>query len=243
MTGNGSAWPQLNSWHLAQSAVIAAAVGAVLLLLFWRRLLLREKALLVSALALIVLLLCSDVQTLSMTSYRSHMIEHLIVILVIAPLVAAGINLSISRPFATIGFLSFTVLIPLYHLTALGSWVMSQSGGHFVELGSFLVVGIWFWTPVYGARRVMNNQQRLTYMLLALPVVATTGLVLWSSTSRSLHTTGMSMSTLNIGDIHNGGLIMMVWGSAMMIAHTAGLALFVVSREHASRVPIGLRYS
>jgi cytochrome c oxidase assembly factor CtaG len=217
--------------------------GVVGLAVSWARLSERQKSFLGSALVVTVLLLSSDVQRLAMMSYRCHMIEHLIVILVIAPLVAAALNVPMSRPFATLGFLAFTVLVPLYHLTPLGSWVMGHSGGHYVELVSFLVVGVWFWTPVYGARRVMGDQQRLTYTVLALPVIAVTGLVLWSSTSASLSNTGMRMAMVTIGDIHNGGLIMMIWGSAMMVSHVLGLALEATLHARAVREPVGLRYT
>ncbi|MFZ1063057.1 MAG: cytochrome c oxidase assembly protein [Acidimicrobiales bacterium] len=171
------------------------------------------------------------------------MIEHLLVILVIAPVISSAVTVPMSRMYATGGFLAFTVLVPLYHLTSLGSWVMNQSGGHVVELASFLLVGVWFWTPVYGVRRVMGDQQRLTYTMLAVPVVATTGLVLWSSTASSLSSTGMRMAMVTIGDIHNGGLIMMVWGTAMMMGHVAGQALQAALRAHSLREPAGIRYS
>ena len=243
MNVNGSSWPNWRSWHVTSVAFVVAVVGAVALFAVWARFSRRQKSCLVSALVGTVLLLSSDVQRLAMMSYRSHMIEHLLVILVIAPLVATAVNIPMSRPFATLGFLAFTVLVPLYHLTPLGSWVMSQSGGHYLELFSFLVVGVWFWIPVYGMHRVMGDQQRLTYTVLALPVIATTGLVLWSSTSASLSDTGMRMAMVTIVDIHNGGLIMMIWGTVMMVGHVIGLVLQATLRVRAVREPIGLRYT
>jgi hypothetical protein len=88
----------------------------------------------------------------------------------------------------------------------------------------------------------MNDQQRLTYTVLALPVIATTGLVLWSSTSASLSDTGMKMAMVTIGDIHGGGLVMMVLGSVMMVGHVIGLSAHAALRDRALRQPVGLRY-
>ena len=111
------------------------------------------------------------------------MVEHIWSCSLIAPLIAGAIKCRLSRPMATAGFFAFTLLVPLFHLTPLGNWVMKYPEGHYIELTSFLVVGVWFWLPVYGGRRTLGDQQRITYTVLALPVIATTGLVLWSSTN------------------------------------------------------------
>ena len=243
MNSFGSSWPSWDSWHLTVASIGIAALGVAALLALRTRLSRRQRICLASALLVTVLLLSSDVQRLAMASYRCHMIEHLLVIVVIAPLVAGAVTIPLSRAVATVGFLAFTVLVPLYHLTSLGSWVMSQAGGHYVELASFLVVGVWFWAPVYGARRVMGDQQRLTYTMLAVPVIATTGLVLWSSTAASLSSTGMRMAMVTIGDIHNGGLIMMFWGTLLMMGHVVGQGLLTALRVRAVREPVGLRYT
>ena len=242
MSMSGASWPRWDSWHFSMAGLVTGGVGAGLIIVMRRHLSIRQQWFLVGALAASVLLLCSDVQSLSMTSYRSHMIEHLIVLLVIAPLVASSVSLRVPKPVATLGFLAFTVLIPLYHLTPLGSWVMSHEGGHYVELSSFLIIGVWFWTPVYGIRQVMSERQRVTFTTLALPVVATTGLVLWSSTAASLSVTGMRMAMITIGDIHNGGSIMMLWGTILMLVHVIVITMIAAFRGRAERVPIGLRY-
>jgi cytochrome c oxidase assembly factor CtaG len=171
------------------------------------------------------------------------MVEHILVVLVIAPLFAGAINVSLSRPTAAAGFIAFTVLVPLFHLTSLGGWVMQYPEGHFIELTSFLVVGVWFWLPVYGGRRTLGDQQRITYTVLALPVIATTGLVLWSSTDLSLHTVGMSMSNVSLMDVHDGGIVMMALGTALMIVHVSVLSVLAATRLRAIREPVGLKYA
>jgi cytochrome c oxidase assembly factor CtaG len=243
MTGNGAAAPNWGSWHLTEVGIVVAGLGFAVLLANWPRLMARQRYLLSLALGATVLLLSSDVQALSMSSYPCHMVDHLVVVLLIAPLIAGASNIRVSRSLSTIGFLAFTLLIPLFHLTPLGSWVMRYPEGHYFELATFLVVGVWFWIPVYGSRRTLGDQQRITYTVLALPIIATTGLVLWSATASSLHSVGMDMSNITIVDVRDGGLVMMVLGTILMVAHVALLCLQAALRQRTSRIPVGLKYA
>ena len=243
MTGNGSAWPDWRSWHFSGVAAAFAVVGLLGLLAYWPRMKTRQRLLLCAALVETVALLSSDIQALAMSSYVSHMVEHLAVALLIAPLIAGAITTPTNRPFATAGFFALTLLVPLFHLTPLGSWVMNYPDGHYLELGCFLLVGVWFWTPVYSVRHVLGDQQRIAYTVLALPVVATTGLVLWSSTNSSLHNVGMNMSNISIADIHHGGTVMMGLGTALMLGHVTVLCARAASHYYAAREPVGLKYA
>ncbi len=243
MADPGSAWPEWTQWHVTWLALVVALAGAAVLALVARRRDRRQLAAWSGTLVLVLVLLASDVQRTAMVSYRSHMIEHLVVLLVVAPLIAAGSRARLSRSAGTLGLVAFTVLVPLYHLTRLGTWVMEHSGGHDVELLSFVVVGTWFWLPIYGANRSLTDLQRLVVTFVALPVIATTGLVLWSSDSASLGAVGMDMASMTIGDLRSGGVVMIEWGSVMMLAHLIGLALATWRRRRGSIEPVGLRYA
>jgi cytochrome c oxidase assembly factor CtaG len=243
MTAKGSAWPNWGSWHITEVGVVVAAIGVAGLLVAWPRVSARQRYLVSLGLFAAVLLLSSDVQTLSMSSYPSHMVEHIIVVLVIAPLLAGATTTRLSRPMSTSGFFAFTVLVPLFHLTPLGSWVMQYPEGHYVELVAFLFVGMWFWIPVYGTGRTLSDQQRITYTVLALPVIATTGLVLWSATTSSLQSVGMDMSNVTIADVRDGGLVMMVLGTSLMLGHVVALSLQAATHQRALRLPAGLKYA
>lgn len=243
MTAKGSAWPNWSSWHVTPVGVVVSGIGIAILITAWPRISLRQKYLLSASLSATVLLLSSDVQALSMSNFPSHMVEHVIVVLLIAPLVAGAINFPLSRPMSTLGFFAFTILIPLFHLTPLGSWVMQYPEGHLVELATFFLVGVWFWIPIYGGGRTLGDQQRITYAVLALPVIATTGLVLWSSTASSLQSVGMDMSNITIADVRNGGLVMMVLGSTLMLAHVVVLFVRAATQQRARRLPVGLKYA
>jgi cytochrome c oxidase assembly factor CtaG len=230
-------------WYLSELAVIIAALGISGLLVTWSRLSQRQRVLLTTALALTVFILSSSVQAMSMSNYSAHMVEHLIVVLVIAPVVAGAVSHPLRRPLAVIGFAALTVLVPLFHLTSLGEWVMKYRDGHLFELAAFFLVGVWFWAPVYGSQRVMGDQQRITYTVLALPVIATTGLVLWSATPASLRDVGMSMSNITILDVRQGGVVMMAMGTALMLMHLIALGVTAAAHQRAIHEPVGLRYA
>jgi cytochrome c oxidase assembly factor CtaG len=242
MTHVGSAWPFLGGWHINILVDVIGILGVGLLCYLVARRTSRTIVPWSIALVFSVALLSSNVQATALTSYRSHMIEHILVIMVIAPLVASGMRLRLSRSSATWGLIAFTILVPLYHLTRLGAWVMQQSGGHVVELMSFAVVGVWFWLPVYGMNRALNDLERLTFTFIALPVISTTGLVLWSSNSRSISSVGMAMPSMTVGDLRNGGLVMIEWGTALMFAHLVFLAYLAAHRWRANRQPVGIKY-
>ena len=112
MTGNGSAWPNWSSWHLSGSVLVVVVAGLVGLFASWPRISSRQRLQRQTGLVATASLLSSDVQKLSMSSYPSHMVEHIVVVLLIAPLIAGAINLRLSRPLATAGFFAFTLLGP-----------------------------------------------------------------------------------------------------------------------------------
>ena len=174
-----------------------------------------------------------------MTSYRCHMIEHIVIVALIAPIFASSIRQTLSKSVATLGFLAFTIVVPLYHVTRLGGLVMGHSYGHMLELATFLIIGIWFWTPVYGARQMMSPLARTCYVALAVPIIATTGLVLWSSSKTYLRSVNMNMSGITIADIHEGGLVMMFLGTTIMLGHVLCLATAALRQSLRSQEPLG----
>lgn len=240
---SGSTWPSLEVWHVSVAAMVVAVGGACVIAVAARERSVREVRPWIVATILLVALLCSDVQATAMTNYRSHMIEHLAVVTIIAPLFARGSRLRVSRSAATLGLIAFTLLVPLYHLTRVGAWVMVQSGGHYLELGSFLVVGIWFWLPIYGRRPSLSDTQGLVVTFIALPVITTTGLVLWSSDARSVANMSMAMPSMSVASLHAGGMVMIEWGSSLMIAHLVLQAAVAISRRRALHQPVGVRYA
>lgn len=243
MTHGTETWRFFGTWHLSVLILVIGIAAVVWLRIMANHRTFRELIPWSLAIVVSMVLLSSNVQATAMTSYRSHMIEHLIVILIVAPLVAGGMRWRLSRSGATCALLAFTVLVPLYHLTRMGAWVMQQQGGHVVELVSFFIVGVWFWLPVYGVNRAMTDLQRITFTFIALPVIATTGLVLWSADSDSLSSVGMAMPGMTLNQVRVGGLAMIEWGSALMIVHLIALMSMALHQRRGERVPVGFKYA
>jgi cytochrome c oxidase assembly factor CtaG len=239
MRGSGSAWPNLTVWHLNSLVVVVIVGGVAVLIARWRFVQFRERRTVAIGIASLALLLASDIQTLAMTSYRCHMIEHIVIVTLVAPIFAASVHWPLSKSTATLGFLAFTLVVPLYHVTRLGGLVMSHSYGHVLELATFLVIGIWFWAPVYGARQMMSPLMRTCYVALAVPIIVTTGLVLWSSSRSYLESVNMNMAGITISDIHEGGLVMMLLGTVTMLGHVMGLAILALRQSLRSQEPLG----
>ena len=125
-----------------------------------------------------------------MHDYSPHMVEHVLVVLVLAPMaVLAWGPARITRSATTLAFLTYVVLVPLYHLTRLGGIVMRSPGEHATELIIFGLVGIFFWCGPYASD--MSALERSSYVALALPVSIFTGIALHSSNQTPF--TGMDM--------------------------------------------------
>ena len=163
-------------------------------------------------------LVSSPLHRSAMHDYSSHMVEHVLVVLVLAPLaVLAWRPSGVTRSAMTFAFLTYVVLVPLYHLTRLGGIVMSSPGEHATELIIFGLVGIFFWCGPYASD--MSALERTTYVALALPVSIFTGIALHSSKQTPF--TGMGM-TPALHDVQRGGFVMAVLSSIFLLVHLGG---------------------
>lgn len=168
---------------------------------------------------LILLDFLSPVHSDGMTSYQLHMYEHLLFVLVIAPLLITGWQpRPLSRPLALIAFLLYVILIPLYHLTQLGDYFMQSPSSHLLELTAFTAVGMmFFWGPYLSN---FERWVRVSYVGLALPVSIYTGLALMS-VRRAPFWMSDSMNDSNHGIemIHSGGVTMASISCLMLAVH------------------------
>lgn len=237
MSMRGAHWPSLVAWHLSIYTVIVLV--AVLVMLALRPRNPRVFGALAGGFAATAVLISSDVAYLSMMSYPAHMLDHIILTLGVAPFLAAAIPWRFRQKWAAVAFLSFTILVPLFHLTQIGGMVMAQADGHLVEEISFVVVGTLFWWPIYGVASELGAVARVTYVALAVPVMLTTGLVLWSALPSALATYGMRLPTMNIADIHQGGVAMIIAGGVGMLFHLGLSIVAVIQRELHSHTPVG----
>ena len=141
------------------------------------------------------------------TLFYDHMIQHLMLLMVAAPLIAMGAPLELLERSTTgsahdtvtvlldsrvagvvghpiTGFVLYAVLVPATHLTSLYNRLLTNDLAHDNEHLMFLIVGYLFWRPVVAiepTRHPLTPAVRLVYLMLAIPIDTFSGLVLLSA--------------------------------------------------------------
>lgn len=210
---HSATWSQ---WSINSDALIVLIVAATVAYVWPRRRILVAPWWLGSIFAAV--LFCSPIHQLSMSSYPAHMTEHLLIVLVIAPLIVIGSNpRGATPPVSVIGFFAYIILIPLYHLTKLGGVIMRSTGAHSVELIVFFFVGIMFWWGPLGG--VFNRIQRLAYVAMSIPVSIFTGLALMGASRPPFPLDPMSTKPNPLEDLHRGGVVMATLSLLLLAVH------------------------
>ncbi len=194
--------------------------------------------------------------------YYDHMIQHLLLIMVAAPLIAMGAPLELarqatgggahrllaraldSRPAGfvghpLVGFVLYAVTIPVAHLTAFYNETLVHDELHDLEHILFLVVGYLFWRPVVAiepSRHPLNPWLRLVYLMAAVPVDTFCGLALTSATHELFpyyETLHRTWGPSLVTDLHMGGAIMWVAGDSLMLIAMIPVTIQLVRAEEA----------
>ena len=179
------------------------------------------------------------------TLFYDHMIQHLMLIMIAAPLIAMGAPVELlvrsttgsthravtraldSRVAEVVGhpitgFVLYAVLVPAVHLTSLYNEMLTNDLAHDNEHLAFLVVGYLFWRPVVAiepSRHPLNHGLRLVYLMLAVPIDTFSGLVLLSTNHEmfsSYFNVHRTWGPSLVGDLHTGGAIMWMAGDGLM---------------------------
>jgi len=254
------------SWHdLGQShfGVIALILlfGALLLYVFatqrasgWSTL---RTTSFIAGLVVTFLATQSVIGVFDMEYFSDHMIQHLLLIMVAAPLFALSAPLDLAyaagssrvrrvldgrfMKFTThplVGFALYFVFIPITHLTSLFNLMMEHEWVHHLEQIGFLVVGYLFFRAAFGLERgaTIHRGLRLVYVMAAVPVDTITGLALsMSSTVPFSQYTKMapigSTTPSILANIHLGGAIMWIGGDALMLLACIPIAVAWVKWE------------
>lgn len=194
--------------------------------------------------------------------YYDHMIQHLMLIMMAAPLVAMGAPLELIRRASSgsthravvraldsnvagvighplVGFVLYAVTIPTAHLTVLYNVSLTNGVAHDGEHLVFLVVGYLFWRPVVAiepSRRRLHPGMRLVYLMLSVPVDTFCGLVLFSTNHEMFpyyNTFKRAWGPTLVGDLHIGGAIMWLGGDALMVLAMIPVTIQLVRHEEA----------
>jgi putative copper resistance protein D len=176
--GKGPAWPTSRTWAFFGGLVVT------------------------------VVALLSPVDTYADVSFSVHMLQHVLLMMVAAPLFALGAPVTLalrasraetrrrillpilhSRAVAflthpLVAFSLFAVAQYVSHFTGFYQAALRSSPVHYVEHAVFLVTALLFWWPVVGldpAPRKLSHPARLLYLVAAMPMEAFLAVALLSS--------------------------------------------------------------
>ncbi len=178
--------------------------------------------------------------------FWDHMVQHLLLIMVAAPLFAIASPLQLSWRATTgtshiavtevlrsapakflghpiVAFLLYAVMIPLSHLTNWYNLTLENESLHNAEHLAFLVVGYLFWRQIFGADPNcyrLHPALQFFYLFLAIPIDTFTGLSLTGATHElfpAFLATHRTWGPSYVVDLHVGGDIMWVVGDTLML--------------------------
>lgn len=205
---------------------------------------------------LVVMLLAVDsfIGVYDQTLFWVHMVQHLMLIMITAPLLAVGCPVLLlwrattgeahqrvtralrSRPaelldHPLVAFVLYALVIPITHLTVLYDWTIDSGAFNDVEHLLFVVVGYLFWRQVV-AREPSSHRlhpgMRLAYLAFAVPVDSFTGLTL-TEESREIFPAFVAQHRTwgpsLVTDLHLGGVVMWVGGDSLMFVAMIPVAL------------------
>jgi putative copper resistance protein D len=214
----------------------------------------RRLAALLAGLATIALALLSPLDALADEAYSAHMVQHLLLTMVAAPLLVAGAPITLllrlasrgirrslllpalhSQPVRLIahpvvGWAAFVAVSWAVHLTPLFGAALADPGVHEVEHALLLGSGLLFWFPVIAADPVpwrLDHGARFAYVSLALPAGSLLGLVIYSLPTPlwSEYVARARMAGIDaLADQRLAGSIMWVGGDMLLLAALAFVA-------------------
>lgn len=171
--------------------------------------------------------------------HAAHMIQHLLLIMVAAPLFAFAAPLELLRRAVPssekllggvilrivlhplFGFALYAAFIPASHLSGLFDLMLRSMWFHHFEQVAFLVSGYLFFRHALGVENEdeLHPGLRLVYVMAAVPIDTVTGLALAMSSHNPFPTYAQSMRSPAdiLNDIHLGGAIMWIGGDALML--------------------------
>jgi cytochrome c oxidase assembly factor CtaG len=178
--------------------------------------------------------------------FADHMVQHLILVMIAAPLFAASAPLDLASaalrgrakravdgfidgPVGHVvlhplfGFVAYVVFIPLTHLTGIMDVAVRHEELHNLEHVAFLVVGYLYFRHVFGIERgpvKLHPGLRLVFLMVAVPVDTITGLALAMSSYNpfpALAELGRPWGPSVLTDVRTGGAIMWIGGDSLML--------------------------
>ncbi len=239
-------WHHLNQWQLDAVPIVMLLAAGLLYVMAARRVgawsVWRTTSF---AAGLVVTFLATEsvVGVFDSAYFSDHMIQHLLLIMIAAPLFALSAPLDLAYAAGGGGlrrlldgrvmtvlthplfaFALYFAFIPTAHLTGLFDLMLRHEWLRNLEHIGFLVTGYLFFRVAFGLERgtTIHRGLRLVYVMAAVPVDTFTGLALAMSSKnpfpsyRHLSPTGSTASSI-LDSIHLGGAIMWIGGDALML--------------------------
>jgi len=253
-------WHHLNQWDLGVIPIILLLCAALIYAQYVRRTPGWPRVRSVCfALGLLITFLATQsfLGTFDMEYFSVHLVQHLLLIMVAAPLFALSAPLDLAYSAGSdamrrwldsplmarathplFAFALYFVFIPLTHLTGFMNLMMQHMWIHHLEQIAFLVVGYLFFRAAFGLERgvTIHPGLRLVFVMAAVPVDTFTGLVL-SMSSRvpfsnyaAMAPTG-STAVWRLSNIKLGGAIMWIGGDALMLLACIPISIMWVKWE------------
>ncbi len=253
-------WHHLNQWDLGVLPIILMLCAGLIYFQYVRRApeWPRNRAV-CFALGLIVTFIATQsiVGAYDMEYFSDHMIQHLLLIMVAAPLFALSAPLDLAYAVGSdtirrwldskfmarlthplVAFAAYFVFIPVTHLTGLFNLMMQHEWVHHLEQVGFLLVGYLFFRAAFGIERgvKLHPGLRLVYVMAAVPVDTFTGLVLSMSSTVPYNSylamaPGGSTRASVLANVHLGGAIMWIGGDALMLLACIPISIMWVRWE------------
>jgi cytochrome c oxidase assembly factor CtaG len=199
--------------------------------------------------------------------FWDHMVQHLLLIMVAAPLFAIASPLELiwkstsgtahvfvtealrSRPARILGhpvvaFVLYAIVIPISHLTVWYNYTLTQSSVNNAEHLAFLLVGYLFWRQVFGNdpnKYRLHPALQFFYLFMAIPIDTFTGVSLAGEAHEifpAFLATHRTWGPSYVVDLHIGGTIMWVVGDTLMLWPMIPVALRWMHMDERSAVRI-----
>ena len=200
--------------------------------------------------------------------FWDHMVQHLILIMVAAPLfaIASPLRAGLVRhhrarrtsssprrcapawPSSSgnpiVAFVLYAVVIPISHLTVWYNYTLTHESVHNAEHLVFLLVGYLFWRQIFGNdpnSHRLHPALQFFYLFMAIPIDTFTGLSLAGATHEmfpAYFATHRTWGPSYVVDLHVGGDIMWVVGDTLMLWPMIPVALRWMHMEERKAVRI-----
>ena len=199
--------------------------------------------------------------------FWDHMVQHLVLIMVAAPLfaIASPLRLAFCSTSGTahivvtealrsrvaklfgnpiVAFILYAVVIPISHLTIWYNYTLTQVSVHNAEHLIFLLVGYLFWRQIFGNDPNANRLHpalQFFYLFMAIPIDTFTGVSLAGATHElfpAYVAAHRAWGPSLIVDLHVGGDIMWVVGDTLMLWPMIPVALRWMHMEERKAVRI-----